>query len=208
MALKLKTVEGGEGLDALRQGVEVLLGGIGRHEAGWLPKAAGVTEHRAQFEVFRDRILEEVKQAMYVAYAGASSWRLEEILRAGEMVGESVRPGSSEGEMRSQALAWAILRSTQGARHERLSRRLAAAWESGAQPHPAVALAVKAAVFHEPVSVAQAAYLFQEWRASAPGDLQVGGFSGFLESQPAEEVLSISPPGDPHSPFGKLRHHG
>jgi hypothetical protein len=119
--------------------------------------------------------------------------RLEDILEANQhcLLDTDEAPWLQDGS----ALALEMLASLRGARHQPLVRRLEKAWDAGSRAHPAVALAVKAALFHEPLPAAQAAYFFHEWRAYFAGsrDRRQSTFSVFLNTQPLE-LLSLSPP--------------
>lgn len=210
MSVNLKACEHGEGMEALQKGVDILLTGVARTREGLLPGQESAELHQFQWHRFLEHALEPVKRTVFAAYRGSLAMRLEDVLAANQACLEAVAIDGREEASRD--LASEVLRSTQGARHQKLLIRLAEAWEADTSPrHPAVSIAVKAAVFNEPLATAQVAYLFQEWRASGARCLHARGSSleKFLERQPAE-LVSVSPSclNDPHSPFGGVQHHG
>lgn len=212
MPVDLRTCEQGDGAVALGKSIEGLLSGVDASREGILPVADTIDVHGEQWERFLQRDLARVKKAVFASYQATLALRLEDIELANQACVATLSL-TEEQRRTARALTLEVLRSTRGARHDRPLERLAEAWQSESYfGHPAVSIAVKAAVFHEPLAAAQGAYFFQEWRASGAACLQSSSASLeiFLETQ-STDLISLPAScivDDPQSPFGQLKQHG
>ena len=201
MATPLSSCNPEDAFGALVRAVGALLQGID-------PEQSGLWDHTSSWDAFLEKQLVPVKSAMLTCYQAASEGLLKELLDSHDSLAQTLSLSGPE----ARDLALAVLRTSEGARHERAMSRLATQWEQASPDspiHPCVSFAVRAAAFNESPIAAQAAYFYQEWRAGKPASALHGNQSSlrlFLEEQPAE-LLTPSLHDHP-SPFLSERHQG
>ncbi len=192
---------------AMARAVEAISRGTDPKQTGVIARATTPAAHRETWATVL-RGLASVNQGMFRAYQGIGVTRLEEVMAASRSLAGEVPDSRREA---AKALAANVLESVSGAKHTQLVRRLGEAWEaSPGEAHPAIAFAVKGALFQESLPAAQVAYFHHEWQASLGKLLhpQEDTLEVFLSEQPTA-LLRVQPHHDPDSPFLSQRHqHG
>jgi hypothetical protein len=192
-----------DGHEALAEAQILLLRGVDQKVTGHLKPAASEAAHQAAWSDWLAVHELPIKHAMVATYQAVQAFDVKDIVKATQLL--DVTGGDD--------LTEALFGSMNGARHQRLLAKLETAQSSTSVViPPAIAFAVKGALFNTNIAGTQLTYFHHEWRASAGGLLRRHGASlkTFLETAAHRALLRLEwPPSlDSEQPYSIFQCHG
>ncbi len=186
---------------------ETLLRGLPGWELGLLSEAVTHEDHARAWHSWLDDALPKIAQAMSETYQRVAAFEPDRLAAIDLTLTNELRQlSASYGE--AAQLARVILESTSGARAQPIVDRLLSGPVSTVT-QPAVAFAVKAAMFNSGIACAVMTYAYYEWRASGRAVLRLpDAFESFL-AHPAHQRIpqtAFSGPGEASSHLRIVNH--
>lgn len=203
MTTALTLCDNDDGFAALSEAMTVLLRGVDLKVTGHLAQVASLEAHQTAWNTWLPAHQMATKQAIATTYQAAQAFEIPDIVEAARLL----KPGA-------EALTEAIFESMDGARHQRLLNKVHTAWNAeptGTMP-PAMAFAIKGALFNISLPATQLIYFHYEWRASAGGLLRrdTASLEAFLQPTEHADLIRLEwPPSlDSQQPHSIFQRHG